>query len=73
MGVMTVETPLVLEQRFMPKPDSFGFIADLFMTFNTELIPSFCENKFVIRGMGIVACYTLAFGYHLMGTERLFR
>ena len=47
--------------------------ANLFMTVKTEFIPRLKEIKLVIRGMGVVAFYTIPLHHHLMAAFRILR
>jgi hypothetical protein len=52
----------------------FGnYVANIFVTIETEFIPSFQKNELVFGGMGVVALYAITFHDYLMTALRIFR
>ena len=48
-------------------------IPNIFVAIKTEFIPCFQKDKFVSRGVGIVAFYTIAFHHNFMTAFGIFR
>lgn len=67
MRIMAADAPFAGRHGLMFKPHFLGFFVDILVAFKTDFIPGFFKNKFVIRGMRIMAFQTIAFGHNFMG------
>ena len=73
MGIVAAQTAFALLQGFMLEGSLICLCSDILMTFDTEGVAGFDENKRVIRSMGIVAGDAIAFYDNLVGAAGLIR
>ena len=73
MRVVAAQTPLALLQGFMLEFNLICQGTDILMTFDTEGIAGFVENKRVIGCVGVVAGDTIAFNDNFVGAAGVIR
>jgi len=73
MRIMAADAAFAGHHGLMFKPHSLGILVDILVAFKTDFVPGFFKNKFVVRGMRIVAFQTIAFGHNFMAAACFLR
>ena len=72
MRIMAADAAFAGHHGLVFKPHALGFFVDILVAFKTDFVAGFFKNRFVIRGVRIVALQTIAFGHNFMGTAGFF-